>query len=202
MENRVLTWSVDVTAFGIETHSQEIVQVHVIPGLERLENDFEIHPGVVLPGGREFRFTRYRVQVGTANRRVLATTSHVEFGNFFSGNRQQAVVNLAVRPRPGVVVYLESDWNRVDLPEGRFQTRLYRVIADTQFNPWIYFVNNIQYDSVSDVLGWQFRLRWIVEPGNDLFFICLQNWHDDPLRVRFVTQDRRAATKFVYTYRF
>ena len=75
------------------------------------------------------------------------------------------------------------------------------MIADTQFNPWIYFVNNIQYDSVSDVLGWQFRLRWIVEPGNDLFFIYLHNWHDDLLMQRFVTQDRRAATKFVYAYR-
>ena len=32
-----------------------------------------------------------------------------------------------------------------------------------------------QYDSVSDVLGWQFRLRWILEPGSDLVFVYLQN---------------------------
>ena len=112
------------------------------------------------------------------------------------------VVNLAVRPRPGVRVNLENEWNRVDLPEGRFETRLFRVIADTQFGPRIYLVNNIQFDSVSDVVGWQFRLRWILEPGNDLFVVYTQNWRDDTLMDRFITQDRRAATKFVYTYRF
>ena len=202
MENRFVTRSLDVTVFQMETHSQENLEVHVIPSFERLERDFEINPGIVLPAGNEYRFTRYGLQIGTANRRVLATTSGVEFGSFFSGNRQKVSVNLAVRPRPGVVVYLDSEWNQVDLPEGRFQARLYRAVADTQFSPWIYLVNNIQYDSVSDLLGWQFQLRWILEPGNDLFFIYLHNWHDDLLMQRFVTQDRRAATKFVYTYRF
>ena len=76
------------------------------------------------------------------------------------------------------------------------------MIADTQFGPWIYLVNNIQFDSVSDVVGWQFRLRWILKPGNDLFVVYTQNWRDDALMDRFVTQDQRGAAKFVYTYRF
>ena len=182
--------------------SQDDVEVHVIPSYERLERDFRISSGVILPAGEEYTFTRYRFQVRTANRRVLATTSSVELGSFFSGDRQEVVVNLAVRPRPGVRVNLENEWNRLDLPEGRFETRLFRVIADTQFGPWISLVNNIQFDSVSDVLGWQFRLRWILEPGNDLFVVYTQNWRDDALMDRFVTQDRRGAAKFVYTYRF
>ena len=100
----------------------------------------------------------------------------------------------------------ENEWNRVSLPEGGFETRLFRVIADTQFSPWIYLVNNIQFDSVSEVLGWQFRMRWILTPGNDLYVVYLHNWQEDPLaslgRDRFRTLDQRGATKFVYTYRF
>ena len=202
MENRLLTRNLDFTVFQVEMQSQDDIEVHVIPSYERLERDFRISPGVTLPAGEEYTFTRYRFQVRTANRRVLATTSSVELGSFFSGDRQQVVVNLAVRPRPGVRVNLENEWNRVDLLEGRFETRLFRVIADTQFGPWIYLVNNIQFDSVSDVVGWQFRLRWILEPGNDLFVVYTQNWRDDALMDRFVTQDRRGAAKFVYTYRF
>ena len=90
--------------------------------------------------------------------------SSVEFGSFFSGDRQEVVVNLSVRPRPGVLVNLQNEWNRIDLPEGRFETRVFRVIADTQFSPWIYLVNNVQFDSVSANIGWQSRLRWILEP--------------------------------------
>ena len=171
MQNRLLTRIVDVTAFGLEMQSQDSVEVHVISNYERLERGFDIHPGLVLPAGLETSFTRYRVQAGTANRRILATRSSVEFGSFFTGEREQVVIILAIRPRPGVVVNLENEWNRVWLPWGRFETRLARLITDTQFSPWIYFVNNFQFDSVSNSLGWQFRLRWIIEPGNDLYVV-------------------------------
>jgi hypothetical protein len=66
---------------------------------------------------------------------------------------------------------VEPELNDVDLPEGRFQTTLYRLVADTQFSPFIYLVNNVQYDSVSRIVGWQGRFRWILTPGNDLFVV-------------------------------
>ncbi len=100
------------------------------------------------------------------------------------------------------MINLENEWNRISLAQGRFETRVFRVTADTQFNPWIYLVNNVQFDSVSDVIGWQSRLRWIVTPGNDLFIVYRQNWIDSLELDRFVTQDRRAAAKFVFTHRF
>ena len=62
--------------------------------------------------------------------------------------------------------------------------------------------NNIQYDSVSAVLGWQSRFRWILTPGNDLYVVYNHNWLDDPLQNRFATLDRRASSKVLYTYRF
>ena len=206
MRNEWLTRELDITVFQIETQSQDTFELHVIPNYERLEEDFTIHPGVVLPAAAEYDFVRYRAQLRTANRRIVAVESRVELGEFFSGDRQQVAVNVAIRPRVGVVVNLENEWNRVSLPEGRFETRLFRVIADTQFSPWFYLVNNIQFDSVSDVLGWQFRMRWILTPGNDLYVVYLHNWQEDLLRSldrnRFRTLDRRGATKFVYTYRF
>jgi hypothetical protein len=202
MDNRQLTRAIDITAFRAELHSQETFEVHVLPGYERLERNFEISDGVVLPTGREYTFTRYRFQASTADRRILATRSSVEFGKFFSGDRREVIVNVSVRPRPGVLVNLQSEWNRVDLPEGQFNTRVYRVVADTQFSPWTYLVNNIQFDSVSANIGWQSRLRWILTPGNDLYIVYTQNWHDDAVANRFVTLERRGAAKFVYTYRY
>ena len=68
----------------------------------------------------------------------------------------------------------------------------------------MYLVNNVQYDTVSGVLGWQSRFRWIVQPGNDVFVIYTHNWLDDLLEPnqRFRTLDRRGAAKVVYTKRF
>ena len=205
VRNVWLTRELDFNIFQIETQTQEMFELHVISTYERLEEDFTIHPGIVLPAATEYGFLRYRAQLRTAARRIVAVESRVEVGEFFSGNRQEVALNLAIRPRVGVVVNLENQWNRVSLPEGRFETRLFRVIADTQFNPWFYFVNNVQFDSVSRVLGWQFRMRWILTPGNDLYVVYLHNWQDDVAtldRNGLRTLDRRGATKFVYTYRF
>jgi len=107
-----------------------------------------------------------------------------------------------VRARPGLIAYLSGEWNRVDLAEGRFETKLLRGILETQFSPWIALVNNVQYDTQSAVLGWQSRFRWILRPGNDLYLVYLHNWRDDPVQGRFATLDRRAASKVMYTYRF
>jgi hypothetical protein len=92
--------------------------------------------------------------------------------------------------------------SRVELSEGSFTTRLWRLILDNQFNPRVYVINNIQYDSVSRVLGWQARFRWILAPGNDLYLVFQQNWLEDPTVSTFGTLDRRAATKLSYTHRF
>ena len=62
-------------------------------------------------------------------------------------------------PSNGITVNVNYEFNDVELPEGSFETKLYRVVADTQFSPFMYLVNNIQFDTVSGLLGWQSRFR-------------------------------------------
>jgi hypothetical protein len=140
--------------------------------------------------------------VATAPRRVVALNQIYEFGGFYNGTRLRVATDLNVRVRPGVIIYTSAEWNRVDLDQGRFETRLFRVVPELQFSPWISWVNNIQYDTQSAVLGWQSRFRWIVKPGSDLYFVYTHNLVDDPLQNRFSTLDRRAASKVLYTHRF
>ena len=91
---------------------------------------------------------------------------------------------------------------RVELAEGRFKTRLYRVVGETQFTPFIALVNNIQYDTQSAVLGWQSRFRWIMKPGNDLYVVYTHNWEEQARFDRFASLDRQFASKVLYTHRF
>jgi len=204
LQNRKQSIEVEMQPFRLELHSGDNAEVTVSPAYERLDQPFEIAPGVILPGGSDYRFRRYKVAVNTANQRVVALRPEVTWGSFFSGHRNEYVLGLDVRPRPGVRVNTTYEYNRVSLPEGRFDTRLLRVVTDTQFSPFMYLVNNVQYDSVSRVLGWQARYRWIVRPGNDVFFVYTHNWVDDRFdpNARFQTLDRRAAAKVVYTRRF
>ena len=198
-QNDLLLRTFDVTAFRVQFQSQDSFEAHVTSSHERLDEDFHVSSRIVLPNGQEYDFNRVRFQASTANKRILAVMATLDVGRFYSGDRRLVNLNLSIRPRPGIVLYVDTELNRVDLAEGRFTTRLFRAIADTQFSPWIALTNNVQYDSVSRVLGWQSRFRWIITPGSDLYLVYTHNWVDDPLLSRFATLDRRAATKILYT---
>ena len=192
----------NLTVLNVDFHTQDTFSVLVLPEQERLDRPFALAPGVVLPVGRDYSFVRYRVTGSTANRRLVAVTPTVEWGGFYSGTRTRVATDLTVRARPGVIVYLSSEWNRVDLDEGRFDTRVFRATPELQFSQWMSVVNTVQYDSVSRVLGWQGRFRWILTPGNDLYFVYTQNWLDDPSLNGLSTMNRRAASKVIYSKRF
>ena len=109
-------------------------------------------------------------------------------------------MGLSLRPRPGVLAELSATFSRVELPEGSFSTKILRAVVNTQFSPWVSVSNNVQFDSVSGILGWQSRFRWILNPGNDIFFVWLNNWIDTGTELQ--TFDRSATAKVLYTYRF
>jgi hypothetical protein len=201
-QNDLLNRQIDVTLFSIMMHSSDHVSINASRRQERLDAPFRISRGITLPMGAEYDYTRLRIFARTAERRVLAVNGRYETGDFYSGTRTQRQVNLTVRARPGLIVYLGGEWNAVKLPEGHFTTRLYRLVGETQLSPFVSLVNDIQYDTQSSTLGWQARFRWILTPGNDLYVVYTHNWLEQPLLDRFDTLDRRVASKILYTYRF
>ncbi len=202
LNNDLITRDIDAVLLGVNFHSQDYVAISATRRRERLDYPFQISPDITLPRGAVYDFTRYRVFIQTANRRMLAVTARLEGGDFYSGSRTQQLVNLTLRARPGLIVYVGGEWNSVSLPEGRFTTRLYRMVGETQFSPFMSLVNDVQFDTQSSMLGWQARYRWIVTPGSDIYVVYTHNWLEEPLLDRFATLDRRAASKVLYTYRF
>ncbi|MBI4885478.1 MAG: carbohydrate binding family 9 domain-containing protein [Acidobacteria bacterium] len=202
LHNELLSRDINLSLFGLNTQQQENLFVSAIRRRERLDAPFAISKTITLPMGAIYETTRFRVQGQTANRRPVALFARVETGDFYSGTRVERQANLSIRLRPGFFIFLNGQWNNIQLAEGRFTTRLFRLVGETQFSPFISLVNNIQYDSQSAVLGWQSRFRWILTPGNDLYVVYTHNWLDDPLLNRLTTLDTRAASKILYTYRF
>jgi hypothetical protein len=197
--NAVLGRALRVTLVDVGLHSGDGATVTVNPIYERLERNFLIG-GITLPVGSTFQYTRYSANISTANRRPLSAVANVQTGTFYSGRRSDVSASVTVRPRPGVLATLTAQQSDVELPESRFTTRILRALVNTQFGPFVSLANNLQYDSDSRLLGWQVRFRWILTPGNDIYFVSLNNWLDDGDRYRVL--DRNTSTKIVLTRRF
>lgn len=204
LDNILLTRSTDVTLLGVEFESGDRLSFGVQQLFERLGEEFEIHPQIILPIGG-YNTLEWVADGRSAGRRAVSGDVEVARGGFWSGTRTRLELGLTVKPRPGISVRTEFEKNDVDLEEGAFSAHLVRLIGEWHMSPWASFTNNLQYDDVSEVLGLQARLRWILRPGSDLFLVYTQNWQNtgsDLSGFHLQSLSRRAATKINYTHRF
>lgn len=199
-QNRQIGRNLQFQLLDLNFHSGDSVSVRVTPSFDHLQTDFRIGGGITLPMGTEYNFTRYNYNVAFANQRKISGGASYAVGGFYGGNRRDISGTVNLRPRRGILATLTTTFNKVDLPQGHFSSKVMRAVINTQLNPFISISNNVQFDSVSRVLGWQYRFRWIVQPGNDIYVVWLNNWQDTgPV---LTTLDRSAAVKAVYTYGF
>ena len=200
----VETWNVYATL--VDWHFQSGDSLHslfdVNPTYERLFEPFEISPGVVLPPG-EYRFTPFRIFFSSAQKRRLQGSISIVFGSFWSGTVKTIETGLSYKVPPHFSINLDTNHTFARLPEGNFVARIVSSRVDYALSPFLSFSNLIQFDNRSGNLGLQSRVRWTVQPGNDLFFIFGQDWLQDlEGGYDFRRRDTRLATKFQYTFRF
>jgi len=169
---------------------------------ERLFEPFEISPGVVLPAG-EYHFTPWRIFFTSAQKRRVQGSIGFNFGNFWSGTAKMIQTGLSYKFPPYFSISLNTNQTFAVLPQGSFIARIYSSRVDYAASPFLSVSSLIQFDNRSENLGLQSRVRWTIEPGNDVFFIFGQGWVQDLERgYDFRRQDSRLAMKFQYTFRF
>ena len=172
------------------------------PQYERLFAPFEISPGVVLAPG-EYRFTQWNTQVSTAQKRRLQASLGDSFGSYWSGHAHILTAGLSYKIPPRFNISFNSTQTFARLPEGNFVARILSSRVNYAASPFLSFSNLIQYDNRSRNLGWQSRVRWTLQPGNDLFLVFSQGWIQDTTGgYRFSAEDSKLSAKFQYAFRF
>jgi hypothetical protein len=178
------------------------------PTYERLFEPFEISPGVTLLPG-EYRFTRFRSNLlSTATKRRLSGSVNLTYGGYWSGHAEQVTTSVTYKLPPRFTFIFSTNQTFARLPEGRFIARIFTSNVNYAFSPRLSLTNLIQYDNRSRNLGWQSRVRWTLQPGNDLFFVFNQGWIEEQEQgrgggtLRFRTADTKLSAKFQYSFRF
>jgi len=199
LDGQLLTRRADVTLLGVTYESEDRINFGRNFRFEHLTRAFEIFPGVILPGGG-YSFSYWDFSASSASRRTVSARASMRKGQFWLGDRSAVELNLRVRAHQDVTVSTKWEREAVDFPQGRFTTDLFRLEGNLDINPLTSFTSNIQYDTVSQIIGFYARLKWILKPGNDFYFVYTDNRQS--VHDRFVSLSRGATTKFSYTYRF
>jgi len=166
---------------------------------ESLKEDFNILEEYVIPVG-DYNFWRHTLSLTSAKRRKLWVAAKAGFGSFYSGSRQDFLVQAGYKVIVPVYVGVESDRKWVTLPDGSFITQIYRLNLNFLFSPKISWYNYAQYENQTEIIGLQSRFQWIIKPGKEIY-LTFNSPLIDPLE-RFHAEAYEARLKVNYTIRF
>lgn len=198
------SWRYQWSPAGIQFDSGEPFKIEWAPQYEFLPEPFRIAEGVVIPAG-PYRFHQVEVDGHTSPHRPLQWVTENTFGSFYSGRLTQLQQELHWTLPDGRwrwTAAAEYDFAR--LREGTFIQRLWRLEATFAWNAYIVLSSFVQYDSESENLGMNTRLRWTFQPGNDLFVIWnrgWQRWTSSPRDLLLRPDSEMLAVKLRWTFR-
>lgn len=204
-DNELLTREIELTPFEIELISGDEFEISTVSQYEFLDKDWNIYendPDTVTILTGTYKFWRYNIEFQSAQRRRIWFQPAFTWGSFYEGHRQDFVMAFGYKINTPIFVGLEYELNRVYLPDGDFETQVYRASANIFFSPDISLTNYIQYDNVSEKMGWQSRFRWIIKPGNEIIFVWNSTMYESPMKDRFTVQESSTRLKLNYNFRF
>ena len=190
--------------FGIEFESADQFNTGYTRSFEFLEQPFRIAPGVTIPVGG-YGFQDVQFSIASSQQRRLSGTLSIQHGSFFSGDKTTVGVNQGrVELTPQFSLEPSYSYNRVDLPEGLFATHLVRTRTTYTMTPLMFVSALVQYNSSTDSLSTNLRLRWEYTPGSELFIVYNEDRDTDVLMPdRFsATRNRAFVVKMNRLFRF
>ena len=174
-------------------------ELNANPTGERLTEPFAIADGVVIAPGA-YHWMRYRVEVGTAQKRRLYSQLTWWFGDFYDGDLDQFLWTGAWNPTPLVTVEFTGERNVGRLPTGRFTQTLIGNRLRVNISPDLSVASYVQYDTDSDSVGVNTRLRWTFSPVGDLFVVYNHNVRE--LLQRWQLDSNQLLVKLQYALRY
>jgi len=167
---------------------------------ELIQRPFEITRGVVIAPG-EYRFHGIQSTYFVPPQWPITGRFNVWSGSFYGGTRNEVgydgrielTSQLAVEPRVSV--------NWIDLPVGRFTTRLFGSRLTYTATTRAALSALIQYNSSSGTLSSNVRFRWEYRPGSDLF-VVYSDGHEIASTRPVMLQNRAFVVKMTRLFRF
>jgi len=204
LHGQVQSWNYFMAPVNVRMETGDRFEFNWYPHFEFLAAPFEISPGVVIPPG-SYQFTRWRFEAQSSPHRRIQGGTTTWFGDFYDGNLlQQENYIRWTSPAARWQVDLSTENDFAHLREGNFVQRLWQLKGGYAWSPNLVLTTFVQYDTESQNVGTNTRLRWTIRPGNDLFIVWNRGWQKanlDPHELSLLPDSETFAVKLRWTFR-
>jgi hypothetical protein len=137
---------------------------------ERLLRPFEVSRGVFIPPG-EYPFAQFLAGYASNASSPISFGTDVTAGEFYSGTIRSMSGNARWRLNANFAASTAVETNRVELPQGSFDTQLARFRVDYSFNTRMFLNAFVQYNNATSSWLTNIRYRFIYRPLSDFYLV-------------------------------
>jgi hypothetical protein len=187
-------------AMRVDMQSGDQASLEYTRYLDSPAREFRIAPAVVIPPGTyRYQDLKGTYQLGPQRRVTgVLTLGH---GSFYGGTRTEAGYQGRAELLSRISLEPGVSFNRVELPQGGFTTRLITTRASLALTPRAFVGAFVQYNSTTASLSGSVRLRWEYRPGSDLFVVWSEG-RDTSARDTPTLTNRTLVLKLTRLFRF
>jgi hypothetical protein len=151
----------------------------------------------IAPGA--YHWMRYRLELSSAQKRRLYSQVRWWFGGFYDGDLDQYELSVTWNPTAIITLEFDGERNVGTLTGGRIDQTLVGTRLRINISPDLSISSYIQYDTESESVGTNTRLRWTVLPQADLFVVY--NHNVQSILDRWQLDSNQLLVKFQYAWR-
>lgn len=191
LEGELETSRLYMEIFNARLESTDSIKFDLISTQENLPVDFSVTPNVIIPAGK-YRFSRKQIIFISAPFRSINLRTTYNFGEFYNGHLDRLSLSTSYSFKGYIDFELSLNLVKGFLPQGNFKKHVFQVKTDIFIAPNRGLMSYIQYDNESQTLGLNFRFKWQIKPGNNIYLIYRRGWerHWNPTSHFFPIWDR------------
>jgi hypothetical protein len=142
---------------------------------------------VPLPGDNGYKYTGFKANYRSDQRKKISYGLEPSFGQFFNGEKYSFRTNLTWRVQPYFSGSILINYDKIVLPNPYPNASIWLIgpKVDFTFNKNLFWSTFVQYSSQQENFGINSRLQWRFAPLSDLYVVYNDNYLSTDFSPRF-----------------
>ncbi|RLD49854.1 MAG: hypothetical protein DRI94_10235 [Bacteroidetes bacterium] len=185
---------------GAVFKSGERFEVNFKQSFDRLDEAFNLTDEISIPVGHYWMY-REELQFETNQARRIWTALFYNWGGFYTGKIRTFEAETGLNINKHLNINASYTFNKVILPEGNVNTHELASYINYAFNTKLNISFFGQWNSLENVMLYNFRLHWIPKIGSDIYLVFNTNY-DEPIKQVEILKPETSAGILKLIWRF
>ncbi|MBI2820145.1 MAG: carbohydrate binding family 9 domain-containing protein [Acidobacteria bacterium] len=184
--------------FDILLQSGALISVFHHREFERINDPFELRPGVTIPAGG-YNMRNFSIGYGlNPARRISGSFRYIPIWGHLGGDVHRFVFSPQIKLLQGLTLAPSYNINKATYPSGSFTDHVVNTGIEYAFNNQWLTSTILRYNNTDSFFGVQFRLNYIFRPGDDFFLVYSLGQATGGTRLG--QTDQTLAAKLTYSF--